>query len=119
MALSTAVVAAGSVLVPASAAVAAKSVRDDLARSRFAAEIAKSFTLASPAGSWSAVLRSVEDLPSAARGDERRFSLSLEWTGPPRGDGTVRMSRPGFAPVDLFAVAAPSGRRYHVTVNRL
>lgn len=116
--ISSAAAAVGSALLPARAALAAKPARDELARSRFRAELSKSFTLASSAGSWPATLTSVDDLPSAEPGDERRFSLTFEWDAQSRDDGTVRVSRPGFAPVELFFVAGTAGRRATAVVNR-
>jgi hypothetical protein len=116
--ISSAAAAVGSTLLPARAALAAKPVRDELARSRFRAELSKSFTLASPTGSWPATLTSVDDLPFTEPGDERRFSLTFEWGTQSREDGTLRVSRPGFTPVELFFVAGTAGRRATAVVNR-
>ncbi len=88
-------------------------------RTRFGRRLNQRFTLVDGRSRWGMVLTRVSDLPRAARGDARQFTLTFRsrTAGPPQGSYTFR--RPGFAPTTLFVVPSDASRRtYQAVINR-
>lgn len=109
-----AVATATTTTATASSAYAAKAPADLLRRSRFTPQVGSTFTMTSSAGSWSVVLKSVDDLrPGGASGAEKQFAAAFSGAGP--GDGVYSFARKGFTTTALFVVAGTNSQL--ATVN--
>ena len=97
---------------------ARKHGRHHYSRKRFKPLLGRRSRLTGPATRTPVRLIRIDNLSSAARGDEHRFALVFRATkaGPPQGTYTLR--RRGFAPTQLFLVPDASRRTYVAVVNR-
>jgi hypothetical protein len=103
---------------PVAEASAAPAVKDLYTRARFTRLRGRTFLLTNGAGSWRVKLTHVNDLPHAARGEQRSFALTLRRATPGPTQGTYTLRRPGFSPTLLFVVPSDARRRtYEVVVN--
>lgn len=98
-------------------AVAATTARRLYTRSRFRKLRKARFRFVGPEGSWPVTLTRVGNLTGAARGDQRRFTLtfSSRFPGPPQGPYVLKRRR--FAATTLFVVPDANHRTYQAVVN--
>lgn len=83
--------------------------------------VGSTFQMRAAGGFQRVVLSEIDDLSSAPAGDENRFALVFEASGPAQPSATYTFRHPRMADVDLLVVPGRSTNpvRYIATINRL